>query len=64
MNANEEFYAKNGRIPNGHELAETLKETKFYDGTVGRLKVQDNGVIKSPSVVKKFINGEQVIIEE
>ena len=64
MTANEDFYTKNGRIPNGNELAETLKTTKFYDGIVGKLEVQDNGVIKSPSVVKKFVNGEQVIIEE
>lgn len=64
MTANEDFYAKNGRIPNGYELAETLKQTKFYDGIVGKLEVQNNGVIKSPSVVKRFVNGEQVIIEE
>ena len=64
MTAHEDFYAKNGRIPNGNELAETLKETKFYDGIVGKLEVQDNGIIKSPSVIKKFVNGEQVIIKE
>ena len=64
MTASEDFYAKNGRIPNSSELAETLKKTKFYDGVVGKLEVQSNGVIKSPSVVKKFINGEQVIIKE
>ena len=64
MIANEDFYAKNGRTPNGYELVETLKETKFYNGIVGKLEVQDNGVIKSPSVVKKFVNGEQVIIGE
>lgn len=64
MTANEDFYAKNGRTPDGDELAETLKKTKSYDGVVGKLEVQNNGVIKSPSVVKKFVNGEQVIIEE
>lgn len=64
MTANEDFYAKNGRIPNDYEVAETLKKTKFYDGIVGRLEVQDNGVIKSPSVVRKFVNGEQIIIKE
>ena len=29
-----------------------------------KLEVQDNGVIKSPSVIKKIINGNAVIIEE
>ena len=64
MTANEDFYAKNGRIANDFELAETLKKTKFYDGIVGKLEVQDNGVIKSPSVIKKIINGDAVIIED
>ena len=64
MTANEDFYAKNGRIANDFELAETLKKTKFYDGIVGKLEVQDNGIIKSPSVIKKIINGDAIIIEE
>ena len=64
MQANEDFYAKNGRLPNDFELAETLKKTKFYDGIVGKFEVQDNGVIKSPSVMKKIINGEAIIIKE
>ena len=64
MQANEDFYAKNGRIPNDFELADTLKKTKFYEGIVGKLEVQDNGIIKSPSVMKKIINGNAVIIEE
>lgn len=63
MKANEDFYAKNGRIANDFELAETLKKTKFYDGIVGKLEVQDNGVIKSPSVMKKIINGDAIIIK-
>lgn len=64
MKANEDFYAKNGRVPNDFELADTLKKTKFYQGTVGPLEVQDNGIIKSPSVIKKIINGNSIIIEE
>lgn len=64
MQANEDFYAKNGRIANNYELADTLKKTKFYDGIVGKLEIQDNGVIKSPSVIKKIVNGNAVIIEE
>ena len=63
MQANEDFYAKNNRIANDYELAETLKATKFYQGTVGELEVQDNGVIKSPSVMKKIINGEAIILD-
>ena len=64
MTANEDFYAKNGRVPNDFELADTLKKTKFYKGIVGELEVQDNGIIKSPSVIKKIINGDAIIIEE
>ncbi|MBO7556465.1 MAG: ABC transporter substrate-binding protein [Alphaproteobacteria bacterium] len=64
MLANEDFYAKNGRVPNDYELADTLKKTKYYQGVVGELEVQNNGVIKSPSVVKKIINGQPVEIEE
>lgn len=64
MQANEDFYAKNGRIANDFELADTLKKTKFYQGVVGELEVQDNGVIKSPSVMKKIINGQLIEIEE
>ena len=64
MQANEDFYAKNGRIANDYELAHTLKKTKFYQGVVGELEVQNNGIIKSPSVIKKIINGNAVIIEE
>ena len=64
MTANEDFYAKNGRIANDFELAETLKKTKFYDGIVGKLEVQDNGIIKSPSVIKKIINGNPIIVME
>lgn len=64
MSANEDFYAKNGRIANDYELADTLKKTKFYQGIVGKLEVQDNGIIKSPSVVKKIINGNAVIVKE
>ena len=63
MLANEDFYAKNGRIANDYELADTLKKTKFYQGVVGELEVQDNGIIISPSVVKKIINGEAIIID-
>lgn len=63
MTANEDFYAKNGRIANDFELAETLKKTKFYDGIVGKLEVQDNGIIKSPSVIKKIVNGDMIILE-
>ena len=64
MQANEDFYAKNGRIANNYELADTLKKTKLYQGVVGKLEVQDNGVIKSPSVIKKIIKGNAVIVEE
>lgn len=64
MQAHEDFYAQNGRIANDFELAETLKKTKFYNGVVGELEVQDNGVIKSPSVIKKIVNGDAIIIEE
>ncbi|MBP5399976.1 MAG: ABC transporter substrate-binding protein [Alphaproteobacteria bacterium] len=64
MKANEDFYAKNSRIPNDYELADTLKKTKFYQGVVGELEVQDNGIIKSPSVMKKIINGQPIEIEE
>ncbi len=64
MTANEDFYAKNGRIANDYELAETLKKTKFYQGTVGKLEVQDNGIIKSPSVMKKIVNGDAIILDE
>ncbi len=64
MKANEDFYAKNGRIANDYELADALKKTKYYQGVVGELEVQDNGIIKSPSVMKKIINGNAVIIEE
>lgn len=64
MKANEDFYIKNGRIPNDYELAETLKKTKFYQGTVGQLEVQDNGIIKSPSVMKKIINGDAIILDD
>ncbi len=64
MQANEDFYAKNGRIANDFELADTLKKTKFYQGVVGELEVQDNGIIKSPSVMKKIINGQLIEIEE
>ena len=64
MTASEDFYAKNGRVPNDFELADTLKKTKFYKGVVGELEVQENGVIKSPSVIKKVINGNAVIIEK
>ena len=63
MQANEDFYAKNNRIANDYELADTLKKTKFYQGVVGELEVQDNGVIKSPSVMKKIINGEAIILD-
>ncbi len=64
MKANEDFYVKNGRVPNDYELADTLKKTKFYDGIVGKLEIQDNGVIKSPSVIKKIIDGNAVIIDD
>lgn len=64
MQANEDFYAKNGRIANDYELADTLKKTKFYDGIVGKLEVQDNGIIKSPSVMKEIINGNAIIIDD
>lgn len=64
MIANEDFYAKNGRVPSDFELAETLKKTKYYQGIAGKLEVQDNGIIKSPSVIKKIINGDAVIIGE
>ena len=64
MKANEDFYAKNGRIANDYELADTLKKTKFYQGIVGKLEVQDNGIIKSPSVMKRIINGNAVILDD
>ncbi len=64
MTANEDFYAKNGRVANDYEIAETLKKTKFYNGIVGQLEVQDNGIIKSPSVIKKIINGNAVILDD
>ena len=60
MQANEDFYNQTGRIADDYELAETLKKTKFYRGTVGQLEVQDNGIIKSPSIMKKIVNGEAI----
>ncbi|MBP5698515.1 MAG: ABC transporter substrate-binding protein [Alphaproteobacteria bacterium] len=64
MTANEDFYTKNGRIADDFELAEILKKTKFYNGIVGELEVQENGIIKSPSVMKKIINGNSIVIAE
>ncbi len=62
--ANEEFYKNNGRIANDEELAETLKKTKIYQGTVGKLEVGNDGIIRSRSVLKRIVNGKPVIIED
>lgn len=47
------------------ELAiDELAKIKTYDGVVGKLTQDSNGIFNSEAVLKKIINGQPVIVEE
>lgn len=46
------------------EAAEALRNIKEYNGVVGRLTQDKNGIFHSPAVVKKVVDGKGIIVGE
>lgn len=61
---NSDFYAANGRLPNGNEMAEALHKIGEFQGQVGKVVIDENGVFQSEAVIKKIVDGKPVVIEE
>lgn len=64
MKAYTELYQKNKVIPNSDEIADYLLHLKGYEGAVGKLKIDSDGIVLSKAVIKQIKNGKPVIIEE
>ena len=61
---NSDFYVANGRLPNGNEMTEGLHKIGEFQGQVGKVLIDENGVFQSKAVIKKIVNGKPVIVEE
>ena len=61
MKAYSDLYKKNQEIPTSDMVADYLLQLKNYNGAIGQLEIQPSGIIKSPAVVKKILNGKPVI---
>ncbi len=64
ISAYEGFYKEFHKIPNSEELANKIIEMNSFDGIVGKLIINDSGIIETPSVLKQIINGQSVEVEE
>ncbi len=64
MRAYTDLYKKNGKVPTSDEVSYYLHQLKGYKGAVGELTMNEDGVVMSPAVVKKIVNGQSVIVEE
>ncbi|MFI3242239.1 MAG: ABC transporter substrate-binding protein [Alphaproteobacteria bacterium] len=59
-----DFYKNNNRLPTSDELVEMLLNVKNYEGAVGRLSVNSDGVVISEAIVKEIKNGKLFVVEE
>lgn len=64
MTSYTDLYKANKRVPTSDEVADYLLQLKGYNGAVGELVIDANGIVMSPAVVKQMQNGKPVEIEE
>lgn len=64
MKAYTELYQSHHKMPTADEIADYLLALKGYHGAVGELVINENGIVKSPAVVKQMINGQPIVIQE
>ncbi len=49
---------------NKEQAVDELTKIKTYDGVVGKLTQDDNGIFNSKAVLKKIVNGKPIVVEE
>ena len=63
MTAYTNLYRKNKRVPTSDEVADYLLQLKGYNGAVGELVIDTNGIVLSPAVVKQIKDGHPIEVE-
>lgn len=64
METYEKLYSKYNRIPTSVEVLEELLKIQNYDGSVGKISINENRIVQSQAVIKKIINGNPVVTEK
>lgn len=58
------FYAQNQRIPNSEELARAMANLSEHRGVVGRVTIDNDGILQSEAAVKTVKNGKIISLKE
>lgn len=58
-----DFYAKNKRIPNSDELAESLSTMPEHNGVVGKVTIDSDGILQSSAAVKTVHDGQIITLD-
>ena len=55
---------KLGRVPTTKEFRETMYEQRDYQGLVGNVHLEDDGLFRIPAALKKVENGKIIMLDE
>lgn len=60
----EKLYHELARVPSSEEVAEDLLKTKKYNGVVGEITINEDGVVDSKAVIKKVVDGKPILVSK